>query len=117
MKYQLIFCLSFIFSSQVFADCSATNVYDDIKCYEKELKQDKNKLNQTYQKLSNTLDNEGKIVLEKSQKTWLLYKNTHCDELVAHLSMYSLGAGSRLINLSCNADLIKERIQQLKDLE
>lgn len=116
MKKFILLCLILLFSSNVFAECKTTNVYDDIACYEKELKNNKTKLNQTYQNLYKTMDDDGKIVLEKSQKNWLTYKNSHCDELVAHLSSYTLGAGNRLINLSCNSDLTEQRIKQLKDL-
>ena len=100
-----------------FADCDQGNVYDDIACYEKELKANKTKLNQTYQQLFNSMDQDGKKILERAQKNWLSYKNSHCDELIAHVSMYSLGAGSRLIQLSCHAELIEDRIKQLKDLQ
>ena len=105
-----------LISSFAFAECKASNVYDEITCYEKQLKSNKMKLNQTYQKLYNTMDNEGKKILETSQKNWLLYKNSHCDELVSYVSSSSLGAGSKLINLSCNADLIDQRIKELMDL-
>ncbi|WP_373692669.1 lysozyme inhibitor LprI family protein [Acinetobacter sp. YH12068_T] len=55
-------------------------------CYEKELQFNKTKLNQTYQKLYNTMNEEGQKILETSQKNWLLYKNSHCNELVSYLS-------------------------------
>ena len=114
-KIFLLLVLPFI-SSFTFAKCKASNVYDEIACYEKELKSNKTKLNQTYQKLYNTMDEEGKKILETSQKNWLLYKNSHCDELVSYLSSSVQGAGSKLINISCNADLIDQRIKDLKDL-
>ena len=66
-----------LISSFAFAECKASNVYDEITCYEKQLKSNKMKLNQTYQKLYNTMDTEGKKILETSQKNWLLYKNSH----------------------------------------
>lgn len=116
MKKFILLCLIPLFSSHVFAECKANNVYDDIACYEKELKTNKTILNQTYQKLYQSMDDSGKTILEKSQKNWLAYKNSHCDELIGHLSLYTLGAGSHLINLSCNSDLIEQRIKQLKEL-
>lgn len=106
-----------LISSFAFAECKASNVYDEITCYEKQLKSNKIKLNQTYQKLYNTMDTEGKKILETSQKNWLLYKNSHCDELVSYVYREALGGGSTLINLSCNVELTTARIQQLKDLE
>lgn len=117
MKKFILLCLIPLFSSNVFAECKATNVYDDITCYETELKNNKAKLNQTYQNLYKTMDDDGKAVLEKSQKNWLLYKNSHCNELVSYVYREALGGGSTLINLSCNVELTKARIQQLKDLE
>ncbi len=117
MKKILLLSLLIFVPSAVFAQCNTTNVYDDITCYETELKNNKAKLNQTYQKLYNTMDEEGKKILETSQKNWLLYKNSHCDELVSYVSREALGGGSTLINLSCNVELTKARIQQLKDLE
>ena len=116
MKKILLLSLLIFVPSAVFAQCNTTNVYDDITCYETELKNNKAKLNQTYQKLYNTMDEEGKKILETSQKNWLLYKNSHCDELVSYVSREALGGGSKLINLSCNADLIDQRIKELKDL-
>lgn len=117
MKRALLLSLLPFVSSMTYAECKTTNVYDDIACYEKELKSNKIKLNQTYQKLHGSMDDEGKKNLESSQKNWLLYKNSHCDELVSYVSRESLGAGSKLINLSCNVELINTRIQQLKDLQ
>lgn len=116
MKKLVLISMLAYFPITAFAVCNATNVYDDIACYEKELKANKTKLNQSYQKLFNSMDDEGKKILESSQKNWLLYKNSHCDELVAYVSSGALGAGSKLINLSCNAELVEQRIQQLKGL-
>lgn len=93
MKKILFICTLPFISSIVFAQCDTSNVYDSITCYEKELKLNKSQLNKTYQKLYKTLDSDGQKILENSQKSWLLYKNSHCDELVSHLSMSSLGAG------------------------
>ncbi|WP_249705978.1 lysozyme inhibitor LprI family protein [Acinetobacter amyesii] len=84
-KIFLLLVLPFI-SSFTFAKCKASNVYDEIACYEKELQFNKTKLNQTYQKLYNTMNEEGQKILETSQKNWLLYKNSHCNELVSYLS-------------------------------
>lgn len=39
------------------------------------------------------MDEEGQKILETSQKNWLLYKNSHCDELVSYLSSSVQGAG------------------------
>lgn len=116
MKITLLLSLLPLLSSITYAECKVSNVYDDIACYEKELKANKTKLNQTYQKLYNSIDAEGKKILEGSQKNWLLYKNSHCDELVSFMYRDSLGAGSKLINLSCNAELTEQRIKELKDL-
>lgn len=107
----------FGFSTTSFAECKNANVYADIACYENELKNSKTKLNQTYQKLHKSMDSEGKAILERAQKDWLNYKNSHCDELQAYVAQDSLGAGTKLINLSCNVELIQTRIQQLKNLE
>ena len=116
MKRTLLLSLLPFISSLSYAECKTSNVYEDIACYEKELKSNKTKLNQTYQKLYGAMDDEGKKILERSQRNWLLYKNSHCDELVSYLSSSSLGAGSTLINLSCNVELIDQRIKELKDL-
>jgi uncharacterized protein YecT (DUF1311 family) len=117
MKKMLSFVLLSFAPTFVFPACHSSNVYESIACYEKELKMSKAKLNHTYQTLFKSLDDEGKKVLENSQKNWLSYKNSHCDELVAYLSSDSQGGGSKLINLSCNAELIDQRIKQLKSLD
>lgn len=116
MKKLIFIVLFACLPSITYAECALGNVYEDIACYEKALKANKTKLNQTYQKLFNAMDEDGKKILESSQKNWLLYKNSHCDELVSYVSSGALGAGSKLINLSCNAELVEQRIQQLKNL-
>lgn len=113
----ILITLLFSLSNIAYAECQNANVYDDINCYEKELKMNKTQLNQTYQKLYKSLDDEGKRVLENSQKSWLAYKNSHCDEVIAYFAYQSLGAGPRLITLGCNVELTKQRLVQLKELE
>ncbi len=116
--YKIITLMLFsLISLNTFAQCNKSNVYESIDCYEKELKTNKTLLNQSYQKLYLSLDTEGKHALENSQKAWLNYKNTHCDEIVAYFASQAQGAGSKLITLSCNAELIQARIKALKDLQ
>ena len=105
-----------LLSFSALANCNKSNVYESISCYEKELKMSKALLNQSYKKQYLALDAEGQLILEKSQKAWLDYKNSHCDELVAYFAAQAQGGGSRLINLSCNAQLTKDRTKQLSDL-
>lgn len=115
MRKLTLLSMLFGLSSISFAACNTTNVYESIECYEKQLKAAKTELNQTYQKIYKSLDNQGKIILEHSQIYWLTYKNHHCDELVGYLASQYQGGGSQLVNLSCNTDLTKDRIKQLKD--
>lgn len=118
MMKKIILALALLpLSPWALAECKNANVYDDIACYEKELKSNKSQLNQTYQKLYGALDSEGKTILERAQKDWLQYKNSHCDQLQAYIARESLGAGSKLINLSCNAELIQDRIRELKGFQ
>ena len=117
MNKSVSFLILILYSNFTFAECKNANVYESIDCYEQQLKIDKTKLNQSYQKLYKSLNTTGQKALENSQKSWLNYKNTHCDELVAYFATQAQGAGSKLITLSCNADLTQERIKQLKGLE
>ena len=117
MKRIALFALTISLATFSFAECHDTNIYEGIACYEKELKLNKTKLNQSYQKLYKQMGNiEGQKLLENAQKSWLNYRNSHCNELLSHVSMYTLGAGARLINLSCHSELIEARIKQLNDL-
>ncbi len=119
MNYKKFLLLTFFLniSSSAFAECKNANVYEDIQCYEKQYKNDKIFLNQIYQKLYKSIpDEEGRKALENSQKAWLNYRNIHCDELLSYYASQTQGAGSKLINLSCNADITRERIKDLKDL-
>lgn len=116
MKKTLL-VIGFLISGSTFAECKTSNVYTDIDCYEKQLKADKISLNKLYSKLSTKLDDDGKMQLEKSQKTWLDYRNSQCDGLLAYFASQSMGAGSKLITLSCEAEKTKERLKELKSLD
>ncbi|TCM68443.1 uncharacterized protein YecT (DUF1311 family) [Acinetobacter calcoaceticus] len=99
----------------VYAQCQTSNVYTDIECYEKQLKIDKSQLNKTYNKLYSSFDDEGKSALEASQKAWLVYRDKECNGLAAYFGSQALGAGSRLITLSCEAEKTSERVKALRD--
>ena len=108
--------LSFgLFSSvSIYAQCQTGNVYTDISCYEKQLKNDKADLNKIYNGFYASLDEEGKLILGESQQAWLDYRNKECNGLMAYFASESQGAGPYLITLSCEADKTKERIKELK---
>ena len=112
-RYLLLLCLSFTCPG-IYAQCQTANVYTDIECYEKQLKTDKYELNKIYNGFYASLDEEGKLVLGESQKAWLAYRDKECNGLAAYFGAESLGAGSRLITLSCVADKTAERIRELK---
>lgn len=117
MYKTIILMILNLLSFSAVANCNKSNVYESISCYEKELRSSKTLLNQSYKKQYLALDTDGKLILEKSQKAWINYKNSHCDELVAYLATQVQGGGSKLINLSCNTQLTNERIKQLDDLD
>ncbi len=104
-------------SGFAFAECKTGNVYSDIDCYEKQLKNDKASMNRIYNKLASSLDNEGKALLDSSQKAWLDYRTKQCSGLMGYYGSQAMGAGSHLIILSCEADKTHERLIELKSLD
>jgi len=114
---KLVLTLSVLFCGLTHAECKTANVYSDIECYEKQLKNDKANMNKIYNKLASNLDSEGKAMLEGSQKAWLDYRTKQCSGLMGYYGSQALGAGSRLIILSCEANKTKERLNELKSLD
>lgn len=109
--------LSLLITSNVFAgECGKPNVYEDIECYQAQLKKDKATLNSIYDSLNRGLDLEGKKQLELSQKAWLSYRDAQCNGLMGYYGSQSQGAGSALINLSCVSEKVGERIRELRAL-
>lgn len=114
--WKLYILVLMLFSSvAVYAQCQTGNVYTDISCLEKQLKADKSELNKTYNSLYASLDKEGKLILEESQKAWLVYREKECNGLMAYFGSQSLGAGAHLITLDCVADKTEDRVKELKN--
>lgn len=111
----MILILGFLGSTSVYAQCQTGNVYTDIACYEKQLKADKSELNKTYNGLYASLDKDGMLILEESQKAWLAYREKECNGLMAYFGSQAQGAGSHLITLSCVADKTEDRVKELKN--
>lgn len=105
-----------ICSLSTMADCNFGNVYEDLDCYEKQLKTSKAELNRTYQKLSQQSDKATQNALEESQKAWLNYRDKQCNGLMAQIGSQAQGGGSGLIITSCLADLTQSRVTELKSL-
>lgn len=101
-------------SVSAYAQCQTGNVYTDIDCYEKQLKADKSELNRTYKSLYASLDSDGRLALDASQKAWLVYREKECNGLMAYFGSQSQGAGSHLSTLSCVADKTEDRVKELK---
>lgn len=114
---KIILALSILISGFSYAECKTGNVYSDIDCFEKQLKNDKASMNRIYNKLASNLDSEGKTVLEDSQKAWLDYRTKQCSGLMGYYGSQAMGAGSHLIILSCQAEKTHERLKELKDLD
>lgn len=104
-------------ASIVLAECNKGNVYEDIDCLGVQLKKDKKDLNSTYSKLYGSLDTDGQLLLESSQKAWLTYREKQCNGILSHFSSQAQGAGSHLIILSCEADKTSQRLAELKELQ
>lgn len=109
--------LTISFSQIVFAACEHGNIYEDIECYDKQIKQDKAKMNSIYNSLSKTLDDNGKKELENSQKAWLSYRDAQCNGLMGYFGSQAQGAGSALIQKSCVGEKLEQRIKELNDLK
>lgn len=116
MKKLLIVIFAATFSQFALADCNKGNVYEDLACYEKQIKQDKVKLNKTYEALSKSLDSEGQKQLELSQKAWLAYREAQCEGLMGYYGSQAQGAGYALIQRSCISEKLSERLAELKQL-
>lgn len=114
---KILLALSVLSSGFAYADCKTGNVYSDIDCYEKQLKNDKASMNRIYNKLASNIDTEGKAALEGSQKAWLDYRTKQCSGLMGYYGSQAMGAGSHLIILSCEAEKTKERLNELKSLD
>lgn len=116
MKKLLLVIFTTIISNNVLADCSKGNVYEDLACYEKQIKQDKTKMNKVYQTLNQSLDSEGQKQLELSQKAWLAYREAQCEGLMGYYGSQAQGAGAALIQSSCLSEKLSERLNELKEL-
>ncbi len=115
MKKLFLLPLLVLAYSNAHAECQTNNVYSDIACYEKQLKADKSELNKIYNGFYASLDDEGKLVLNESQKAWIDYREKECNGLMPYFSSQSLGAGNYLNTLSCVANKTAERIKELQD--
>lgn len=114
MKNILLTLLGLLSSFSAYAQCQTGNVYADIACYEKKLKEDKKELNKIYNGFYASLDEEGKTTLNESQKAWIVYREKECNGLMAYFAPESQGGGPYLMTLSCTVTKTVERIKELK---
>lgn len=88
---------------------------DNTQCLSNEVKQLKSQLNTTYNKVYAQVNT--KKELDQAQKAWLKYKEEQCGTFVV-ADIGSVATGSAIIDsdLSCQSDLLKQRVSYLKSL-
>ena len=104
---------SFGFSFSAYANCNYGNVYESLNCLETKNKSLKKRINTEYSKLMKVSSLRKPV--DESQKAWLAYRNSQCQDLIGEISSTSLGAGSALSVLSCEVELNQLRLTQLTE--
>lgn len=99
-----------------FAECNQNDQVQIHQCMTQQLKTDKVKMNKLYQQAYNKFENNNQILLEKSQKAWLNYRNVQCDELMGSLTYGASGMAAGLVYLQCQLDSTEFRLKELQDL-
>ncbi|MFW1798710.1 MULTISPECIES: lysozyme inhibitor LprI family protein [unclassified Acinetobacter] len=83
---------------------------------EQQLKTDKAEMNKIYQRVYQQYDAQNKVLLEKSQKAWLNYRNTQCTELTGSLYYGAMGLASGFAHLDCEINTTQYRLKELTSL-
>jgi len=69
-----------------------------------------------YQRIYLQYDDNNKLLLEKSQKSWLNYRDAQCNELMGSLTYGALGLASGFAHLDCEINSTKFRLKELSSL-
>lgn len=104
--------LSILFSSSVWAGCENPKTSHEIEqCLSSEVTAFKKELNTVYGNLYK--QTEAKKELDNAQKAWLKYKDLQCGDFTVADAGYS--SGQVAYDLACQAELIEQRINFLKN--
>lgn len=90
------------------------NVYNDLACTDRILVKSKIELNSIYQKIYESTQHKNEF--EKSQRSWINYREKQCNGYIAAEASQSQGAGAGLITKDCLVEITKQRIDYLKTL-
>lgn len=97
-----ILVLGLLFSIQTYANCeSSKNQADTNKCLSSELEKATAKINLTYTKYLNDLNEPAKSQFKNAQRSWIKFKDSDCDfqtESLKNGSMYSSVVSNCLLN-------------------
>lgn len=102
--------------SIAYAKCSQNDQQQTYRCMEQQLKTDQAEMNKIYQRVYHQYDAQNKVLLEKSQKAWLNYRNTQCTELTGSLYYGAMGLASGFAHLDCEINATLYRLKELTSL-
>ncbi|WP_284118237.1 lysozyme inhibitor LprI family protein [Acinetobacter seifertii] len=112
MKKLFLFSITSFLSVISWAGCNDPKNSNDIQqCLSTEITLLKKDLNITYAKLYK--QTEAKQELDNAQKAWLKYKDLQCGDFTLADAGYS--SGQVAYDLACQAELIEQRINFLKN--
>ena len=69
-----------------------------------------------YQRIYLQYDDNNKLLLEKTQKAWLNYRDAQCNELTGSLTYGALGLASEFAHLDCEINSTIFRLKELSSL-
>jgi len=112
MKKLMLFAFTYLLSIIAWANCNDPKTSNEIQqCLSSEITSLKKDLNSTYAKLYKKTD--AKQELDNAQKAWLKYKELQCGDFTLADAGYS--SGQVAYDLACQAELIEQRINFLKN--
>lgn len=111
-----ILIATFLFSSTFVLACDEGDNYSNLECYEKEIASNEANLKNLTAKFNSQQDESGKKLFKSTDVAWRKYVKSQCDDLKGYLTRESFGIGSVLMETSCKADLLKQRVELVNDL-
>lgn len=115
MKY-IILIATLFFSSTFVLACDEGDNYSNLECYQKEIASNEANLKNLTAKFNSQQDESGKKLFRFTDVNWRKYVKSQCEDLNGYLTRESLGVGAALIETSCKAELLKQRVELVTDL-
>jgi len=116
IKYSFLALLFVSLFNTAYAQCNQQDQRQAYQCMQQQLKTDKAKMNKLYDRIYLQYDDNNKLLLEKSQKAWLNYRDTQCNELMGSLTYGALGLASGFAHLDCEINSTTFRLKELSSL-